>query len=508
MKTIGGLFLLVITFNCSAALTDSIPIIDRTIKAFGGYSDVATLPFSNPAMQPLRQDYSISSVSLGYDSQISSHPMVTSCGRGEQKGYFNAQTYLKPRTSTVWGHASYNNGRILDMQLCESPNYNRVYPYSIADTIGGNQNLERYNFGGGYAHSGDKILWGASISYEAGLYYRQIDPRPKSITGNLYLSLGLAFRIKNYFIGPTYNFTRYRQSTAISFVSEMGETKLFHTTGLGTYYARFEGNGSSVFSDMFANCWGVDLHSLNPHGIFGSIRFSLASLRYVVSDLNKLPMANTSDKNFKLQVGYQSDIADKYWKVYAEVNLFRRHGKENLFGDPTSGSYPQIGKRLAFADNTREYFLGGIAGLKKGIWSATGEIKASLLHELIAYASPHRERLINRINYNVRFSATLSPTDKWLLGIKLSLAMTNPLHSYLRGIEEESSDKVAEKFNKATINDFQNAAAASVNFATELLLQYSLTPHYALALSPSFSFSSLKTGLKTRFYGIALKFLF
>lgn len=506
------LLLVIITILPSiAALAydiDSIPVDIRSAREFTGFSYVAGAPYSNPAMQPLRQRFSFSSLSAGYSSRIESKSVVTAAGRGEQKGFFNASTYMHVGKSTVWGFAGYDNGRIIDMRLCESIDAGKISPYTIADTVGGNQKLERYRFGGGYARTGSAISWGASISYVAGLYYRQIDPRPKNITGQLDISAGIAFLAGNYLIGPAFTFSRYRQSTDISFVSEMGESKLFHTTGLGTHYSRFEGSGSNVFSDCYTYSASIDLHPSGSSGAFASVRMSRITLRHVISDLNKLPMANVTEHTAFIQAGYLSRHDRWNWKAYAESDISRRHGKENLFGDPTSGSYPMIGSRLAYADNHWTLRVGGIAEYAAREWSASAETSLGWSHRLAVYSDPHREWLADHADVSLRLTASWRPAVKWMFGVKTDGCIIKSPNSRLYGITTNNLDKASQKFNDAVIYDFRNTTSLFRSAGIGFLLQYAFSTRYALALTPYLRHGSLASGISDNEVTVSLQFIF
>ena len=97
----------------------------------------------------------------------------------------SASTYTHYRSSTLCGGAAYSNGKRRNMPWCETTDPELLYPYLLADTVGGDLNSEIYTFSGSYADHSDRWAWGASLAYKATLEYRSVDPRPRNVAGCL-----------------------------------------------------------------------------------------------------------------------------------------------------------------------------------------------------------------------------------------------------------------------------------------------------------------------------------
>ncbi len=506
-----SVILAISSFCCAGAYgidIDSIPVDRRITDDVSVFQSVAAMPFMNPALKPVEKPYSLSTAKAGYGSDLQSRPLCIEEGRGERKFFFDAETYIHSGASAVWGNARYENGKILDLRLVESPDYHIVAPYAIADTIGGDQNVERYIFGGGYAHEGKLFNWGVEIGYAAGLYYRNVDPRPKSITGKLDVGLGIAFRTGDYLLGPMFRFERYRQTTDIEFVSEMGASKLFHTTGLGTHYARFDGTGSNVFSDYYSYTAGADFYPRVLSGAFVSGRMAATAMRHVIADLNKLPMANRSIRMASLMAGYTSRGRRWQWKAYAGADAVRIHGKENLFGDPTSGSYPVIGNRLAYADNSQRMYAGGCVAYAEEKWNVSAASEANYSHRLVAYVDPRREWRNDRLDFKLDMVASFIADARWSFSFSADMEFGSTVKSALTGIPHSCTDPVDEKFRKALREDFSNATTACRSAGLSMKAVYSFNPRYAVALSPAFKHTDYSTGIIGNEISCSLQFIF
>lgn len=489
---------------------DSMPATRRALTEFTGFYSCATLPFSNPGVMTRRRPYSMASAGIGFESVAESKATTVQLGSGRRDLRFAADAYMRLNSSAVWGNASYVNGCIKNVRLCESPDYQRVEPYTIADTIGGDMKSERYCFGAGYAASAAILDWGVRASYDAGLYYRQTDPRPKSITGLLRISAGTAFHAADYLIGPALEFCRYRQTTDVTFVSETGDAPLYHTTGLGTHYSRFAGAAQSVFSDTYTFTLSATLFPAAKSGFFLATNLSTATMNYVVRDLNKLPMARLTTRMVVAEAGYFSDGQSVKWKAYACFSGRRRHGKENLFGDAASGSYPVIGSRQAYADNGYQATAGGCitASTDRWIWSACPE--AGYSHQLVATAMPHRVQRIDRIKASLRLSASVNAGRRWAMAIAVKGAFGSSPNSYLKGIPstDRTTDRADALMAEATAVNFRNATTARRQIEASLMLQYSLSSRYALALAARFSHTGFSTGIHTNQTETSIQFIF
>lgn len=477
---------------------------------YTGLYTSASIPFLNPALMPRRQPFSLCRAAVSYRSDLMNAPVIAQQGRGTQQASFDAEAYMLLRHSAVWGNASYTNGRIVGMKLCESPDWRIVAPYTIADTIGGNQKMEHYRFGAGYGAAGRIVDWGIAISYDAGLYYRQTDPRPKSITGLLDIRLGAAFHAGRYLIGPGACFQRYRQSTDISFMSEMGESKLYHTTGLGTHYSRFDGSGSNVFSDMFTYTLSADIFPAADRGWFAAARFTLSSMRHVIRDLNKLPMAGLTDKKCQIQLGYMHLEGSLRWKAFADFAASHRHGRENLFGDPSSGSYPEIGSRLAYADNSWQIRCAADVVALNGKWQFSAAPSIAYSHSLIATAEPHRKQFADLLCASLRLSAARTLGSRWSAAAAVGASYGYSPKSYLTGISSSgnAADRADFLFNKAATDNFRNLTAVRRSISASMRLQYSFSARYALALAAGYNHTGYSSGLLGNAADVSLQFLF
>lgn len=308
--------------------------------------------FSNPALMPLKREWSVSRAEISFERDVRRKAIIPQLGRGKGVAGLSADAYIKTGKAAIYGDAGYECGTLFDMQWNECGEYEKVYPYVIATEVGGNLRMEKYLFHGGYSRLGDKISWGVEGGYTALLSYRNVDPRPKNTSGDLRIKAGIGWHAPfGYVAAIAGEFGKYRLSTDMEFMSEMGEAKVYHMTGLGQHYVRFAGQGKNVYSDSYT--WGVSLNIAPTEisGLYLSGRFQRETMEHVIVDLNKLPMASLWQNTLGLEATWRQRIGWHTLAAEARYDWHRRHGTENIFGDAASGSYPQIGSIEMYADN-------------------------------------------------------------------------------------------------------------------------------------------------------------
>ena len=156
----------------------------------------------NPAFMHNVYTTSLSEMYLNLNYKHANIPQQPQLGNAHTLGNATVSSYLHLNaTTTVWGGASYKTGKIRNIRFNSTSDYEQLYPYVMADTIGGDLQNEQYAFYGGYAVKLKQWTFGAKINFRAEHEYRTIDPRPRGIATDLTLRVGLARAYGNYNIG-------------------------------------------------------------------------------------------------------------------------------------------------------------------------------------------------------------------------------------------------------------------------------------------------------------------
>jgi hypothetical protein len=462
------------------------PLIFATIisPADNGMWQMNSLAYENPAVKQWMLPDSYNSIEVGYHKAKADEAVnVPEDGIGDNYWHADANAYMKYKSSTLWGAASYRNGHQRNIVWNETSDADIIYPYFTADSIGGDMSMERYHFSGGYADHTDKWAWGVTLGYTAGQYYRNVDPRPKNVTGKLDLSIGGGRLILNdsYFIGASVNWYKYKQSNDIDFKSQTGVEKIYHLTGLGTDYTRFAGTGMDVYYS--GNCPGVsvNLFPTKGSGLVASASFNRLTLNKILNDLNKLPLTNINHKELNAQLGWLSYGAMNDWGVTATLKIYRRHGTENIFGDAASSIYPQIGSLFMYADNAVNLNLSGLWqhrwGDKMILWLRP---EVGYAHRTTAYREPARYQTLNQVSPGITASLTSRLGKKWSGSLTAAYHSAIPFNSelYLSDTSTNSPSLI-----NAIEQSYTFASEKAQNFQAELRVARSISEKYGLSLA-------------------------
>lgn len=388
------------------------------------------LAWDNPAVKQWQRSKSLSQVGLQWRLRHEDEAVVSQQGDHEATYVFDAKTYMKHKSSTLWGRAYYHNGQQRGMRWNETSDIDVVYPYLLADSVDSHpMKLERYSFMGGYADTHGRLAWGATVGYKAGLYYRNVDPRPRNVTADLDISAGLAYQLaKHYFAACHVAYNRYKQTNNVAFYSELGNEKLYHLTGLANDYGRFAGTGYNTF--YRGNKWiaSLGLHPDDNHGISATIQAVRLAFDNVLTSINKLPIAHLTHNAIVAEGAWLDDT----WSVRAHGEASRRVGTEYVFGDPAAQVYPQIGALDMFHENRLSL---GVDATWHRRWEefAVGLLPAFNYHHLnVIYADPQSHLKINDMAVDMRLwggvnlgrvFTTITIGAKWVNVVDKSLSI-------------------------------------------------------------------------------------
>ncbi len=308
-----------------------------------------SLTWVNPAMKAYESGTSLNEVQgeFHWREDGSAGAIDPQQGTGETTWKFDASSYMKYKTSTLWGHASYENGTTRNVVWNETSDLSTVYPYVLADSVGGDMKLERYSFSGGWTDTYGRWDIGGTLGYSAGLYYRSVDPRPRNVTALLEASVGGGYHVnEEVLVSAMLGFEKYKQTNEVEFYSDLGSRRLIHLAGLASHYARFAGTGLETYYK--GHTWHGGLNLTVGQRWWLSAVASRTSLEYVLSDLNNLPIVNITHNELNAEAAWfvRNDLA-----VVANACVARRVGTENIFGEPTSGVYDQIASHDRYFNN-------------------------------------------------------------------------------------------------------------------------------------------------------------
>lgn len=408
--------------------TVRVSIWDRLWKHRSVVASFIELSYRNPAVRYDRYSSSLTRATVDGQYTSESEPVLLQSGDGEKSIGFQADSYIRKKNYCLWGNALYRNGRVKNLKWNETSDWELLYPYLLADSVGGDLSKEIYSFTGGYAARYESITWGGDFSYEASVAYRGIDPRPKNTTSDLSLSLGLSIPVSpSYLFDISVSGRKYKQTNGIKFYSELGVSKVYHLTGLGMHYNRFAGNNYSTYYNGYE--WGGSLgvHTSRSTGFVGNVAYRYFSCEKIISSLNELPMARIGRHTFAGEWLYRKSLSGiESWGIKLTGNYELKLGTENIFGDAANQIYPKIGEAEQYSSHAYRLSLSGFyeAVRRKG-WNYSVQPRVNYGRVKAEYVYPLREMSVREVTPEVALSVSRMSKD-WFLRLEIggNYAMT------------------------------------------------------------------------------------
>lgn len=350
-----ALFFVLLRFSVQAQVQDTIAVAEHLHE----WMNVMAESRSNPAFMQTAYSTSNTRMRLRISSRSSDKALQLETGDGHTLGEAIVESYLRlDNRNTVWGGASYQMGRKCNIRFNSTSDYELLYPYVMADTLGGNMENERYAFNGGYAIRLNRWTIGAVIDFRAEHEYRTIDPRPRGIVTDLTLRLGASYEWRNYRLGAGIGTRTYKQTNNVDFYNPLGVIPEYHLTGLGTDYVRFSGAVRSSYYTGTGVVADFQLLPCNGTGAYLSLEGRYMPYENILTELNALPITKLNVTNSTVKMGWKHE-GRMGWTAFAGIDLERRNGNEHIAGNSSSTEYRSLITLSMFSDNKYDYYLGG-----------------------------------------------------------------------------------------------------------------------------------------------------
>lgn len=273
-----------------------------------------------------------------------------------------AETRTRTRGGIITAAAEYSNTSVSRLTGCETLEAPLLYPYITADSLGGGLKAETYSFSGSVCNRFGQLSLGVGASYRAALEYRQVDPRPRNVTGDLGVKLGAVYSVTaTQGIGLDLRAGRYRHSSQISFVNPLGGTVIYHRTGPQSHYVRFAGNGLSALYTGHNFGAALSLLPLDDTGLTAGLSADYSTTVKQLVDLNRLPLSRMAAWQYSASMAWTVRVRSWLLMPYAQWQYDRRRGCENLFGDAAAGVYPLLASLEMYGSSYSHSWVGTAA---------------------------------------------------------------------------------------------------------------------------------------------------
>lgn len=300
--------------------------------------------FANPAMQAFHYESSLNDLSVGFRHYGASSAVRPEYGNMLNRGHAGVDAYLHKGKGTIYGNASYSNGTMKGIGMCESADFDIVAPYVMGDTVGGDTHRERYHFSGGFSWPAGRFLIGAEGEYTALMEYRTRDPRPKNLSGDLRVKVGTAYSLNaDRLIGIALTARKYKQTNEVEIYNEVSMPTIYHLTGLGNDYYRFRGDYTETYYKGYGLGAMLTFASRSNEGLFASAAYEYTNIEKIISSLNQLPLTTLGTHALNAALGYTASLScGNSIALSLSGGASRKSGTENIFGTAKDNIYPQI----------------------------------------------------------------------------------------------------------------------------------------------------------------------
>ncbi|MFZ4928205.1 DUF6850 family outer membrane beta-barrel protein [Chryseobacterium sp. Mn2064] len=380
----------------------------------------------NPASQLGARKYNMTTFNVFTENSNTPNELQQK-GKGRSLWGAEANTLqILNEKTTVWGNASYSQGKNKQMIWNENADYDIIYPYVAADSVGGNMKFETYQFSGGYSKKINTYTLGIMASYKATLSYRDIDPRPKNTTANFSLALGAnKLMFQKFRIGMYADAEKYTQKHYLSFVSNQGYPMIYNMNGLGNYNELLSGKLRQAYYEGWSYGGGLQIFEADNRNWYlnlGIKKFNLDKLLTEYSDLNA---SKIDEQQFTFSAGKFFSSGKLVWGILAEGNSTERKGTENLFLNENSRNYIQIGSVEKYKRQFNNIIFKGLLKMGKEESQSSFLPFFGWLQEKEKYSSPSSKIELSKLIYGTDYQWIKTFNANQTLSVLLGISATN-----------------------------------------------------------------------------------
>lgn len=398
----------------------------------------------------------------------------------------------------VWGNVSYKNGTRKNVKWNESSDYHKIFPYVMADSVGGNLSIEEYYIQGGYNRKMNKFNFGIKADYRALMEYRNRDPRPKNIISDLNFGLGVSSQITSEkIISLNVLLNKYTQSNELKFFNELGNPEVFHFNGLGIYSNLFRNNNKRVYFD--GNGYGFQLAYLNSSkkGLMGSVGFTTTSIEKILTELQSLVASTTDENKFMLNISYSTPDLAIFKGVRLSSQFRNRKGTENIFFNETSSNYKKIGEATRYHYDEKIIELSSLFELIKNQKIKNLSLSPSIKYfsSIEKYTEPSIKQNIEKLIVGLNSNLFYQLNDKTLINLKVDLGVNQNLTNQWLTNYNYPKQSIEEMMNQNWT--YLTADYWFINFAYRH--NYVVNNRYTIFLESKYKYANFKQNYNSYF---------
>lgn len=392
----------------------------------------------------------------GYEQTMYNKAVIMEEGEGERKWGLKAASYSSfKEKSKIWGEAGYQSRKRKKVLWNSTADFRLLYPYVLADTVGGDLDCERYYFSGGCATRLGKFSIGERIRFRADHEYRETDPRPRSVVTDLVLEAGGRHEQEHYNFGINGGILIYKQTNDVSFYQELGKTPELQMSGLGADYKRFSGSNAASYYKSVGYNIGVQFQpNDSTSGTYISASYTDRPFQRILTSLNSLPISRLYLMEYNAELGWREETGKVSWQIGGRWQREKRQGDEIVAGSPSSDEYRKLDELTMFHSQNDEYALCG-AIHHSGLHTYTVKMSGGLQKYSSDYVFPERK---------VTFDKAFGKIDsQWQHSYQQLAIQTDVKASYFSNLKDGISYPLAlvSPTNKGYLEHMYESASAN-----------------------------------------------
>ena len=463
--------------QCSRAFSveaDSVADISSRSASAMSLVHRATAPFyqASDADMFYERSYSLNDISAAYIYRHEKEAERPWNGDGLSNGVFEARAYLRlGKKSMATAGAGYENGKVRGVRWNSTADYALLYPYVVADSLGGDLQREQYHFYGGFASRAGRFVYGLGARYRAVHQYRDYDPRPRNMATDLSVSVSGNMRVGGHSLGLGADVRFYKQVMDVAYYSQSGANSTqFHFTGLGHTYGRIDGvSYTETRHKGFGYGASASYLPVGRNGFMAEGSFEFLRMNRQIHAFNEAPLTTLRTYAAEVRAGYQFRQGSVTHMPYVQAAWQRRRGFEAIVDNGYLGEFKIIGRHEKYHLNAFASRAAWLISAGKGRWAIEAEPSVGLVAEKEEYVEPYSKLERLAVEPSLHLQAMLN-SGNWLF-----VAAINARARISAGQKFRINPKhIQEDLYAYELSRFDRANASACDLSPSITLQRTL----------------------------------
>ncbi|MBN1989783.1 MAG: hypothetical protein JW783_10335 [Bacteroidales bacterium] len=297
----------------------------------------------------------------GYTSNTGNQWLTPYQGTYQEQYHANVTSYNRKGSNAAFGKASFKrrNNHATKWQL--NQHIDRIAPYTITDTIGGNQQTEDYLFEGGVTRRVGQFLLGISAGYQSAIMWKTLNPRPKNTAAETYANAGISFKVKEHTIALGLSYSRYTQYLSVTSRSNNNRADMIYAQkGFGITHNSISGMKSDYSRTYKGHLYGASATILTDDIMSSYLKVSAYHETINTVESNETIPFVLSKWQVGINAGLAAHATKSTYRIESTGNLFTSNGTEQFYEhvkiDPTTQLYNWVllTKGVLYTNRERE----------------------------------------------------------------------------------------------------------------------------------------------------------